>query len=229
MNISVNRSLYNETGQESAVFMAYLDMARVALGLLTNSTVLYIFIVTPTLLTAFNVYLICLMCVNLFNLLGVGPLNIYWGLNAGMWTLGNDACSFLLYNYWAVFGCIIHIHLLIAMNRFWAVFWPVQYRQHHTKRLAVIGCISVIVYCHMINLPFILLDGFIYRILPLQQNGCTTNNNAQPVYVSLLMFGHFDTVIILDVIVCPIVLLKKLYIRKKRVTVTLGLLPGRNL
>ncbi|GAU91390.1 hypothetical protein RvY_03651-2 [Ramazzottius varieornatus] len=61
----------------------------------------------------------------------------------GHWPFNEHACSFAVFLLYAGGVKSLHCELLIALNRFWAVSAPHQYRIHHTKRLAGYLCAVV--------------------------------------------------------------------------------------
>lgn len=66
--------------------------------------------------------------------------------------LGKPACT--VYNYKTMLESVImHSHLLIAINRMWAVIFPMHYRRHHSRRMAICQCVATWVYVSAYMLP----------------------------------------------------------------------------
>ena len=218
-----NTSSLSATNQSDLVInphhLAIFNITVTILAVSFNATTLLTFLTVSTLRSsAFNVYLICLTALNLFSAAAMGPLDAYSNLSPA-WYLGRHTCTWYLHIQWTVVACQLHIHLAISVNRIWAVFWPISYRHKHTRHVAIALCIGLIVYCHAVNLPFLILDEIYYRP-PEVDNGCGTSTTAQPLYSALLTLLNADAVLAFLILVLPVLLLKKQRVRaKKRVRV----------
>ncbi|OQV15774.1 putative Melanopsin [Hypsibius exemplaris] len=144
---------------------------------LGNGLLMVTFIRERSLRTPFNVYIINLLAANLAVVIFQYPMDIVTNLHSA-WLLGNGACNLYLYAN-SVFGaCICNSHMLIAINRMWAVSFPLSYRTHHSRRTAVCLCLGVWVYVHVGVGPPVIIDALYFR-LPIETNGCMINAPEQ--------------------------------------------------
>ena len=75
-------------------------------------------------------------------------------------------------------ACICNCHMLIAINRMWAVSFPISYRSMHSTRTAVALCIVVWLYVHVGVGPPVIIDA-LYFHLPEETFGCLVNAPEQ--------------------------------------------------
>ena len=107
------------------------------ISLLANSFVLYLFVRNRSQITPFQIYLIWLLVFNILNSLMCGPLDVFRGLFETWW-ISPNWCTFTLGADTTVEGILSAIHVGISANRIWAIYFPAHYRQHNTKKLALI-------------------------------------------------------------------------------------------
>ncbi|XP_055349980.1 uncharacterized protein LOC129596668 isoform X2 [Paramacrobiotus metropolitanus] len=55
------------------------------------------------------------------------------------------------------------IHTAIALSRFCALIFPVQYRQRHNTRVAIVACSLCGILAHLGSGPFVVVDWVLYR------------------------------------------------------------------
>lgn len=138
-----------------------------------NLFVLIIFIKNSHLRNPFTMYLINLLVANLILSVGetVGILDDlhYHGFS------GSFLCQLEKYTSYTSSAIVIHSHLLITVNRIWAISLPISYRNYHTKKFAAIICVTTICYVHILTLPIQILN-FAYYRLP-ENAGCFMNLN----------------------------------------------------
>ncbi|XP_055342563.1 C-X-C chemokine receptor type 1-like [Paramacrobiotus metropolitanus] len=126
-------------------------------SVLLNSAVLLIHYFIPVYVNPFSVYLLALYLANLFYILTSRPMEILDELFGLYPNAGYPVC--MLYLYQKVSSIVpILFHVLISLNRVWAMTFPVSYRERHTRRLAVFICIGTVAYVHLLNLPPYLID-----------------------------------------------------------------------
>ncbi|XP_055347764.1 melatonin receptor type 1B-like [Paramacrobiotus metropolitanus] len=148
--------------------------------LLTNTPVLIQLLLRPHLRTAFNIYLVNLLIANLLLVVFQNPLDILEALYSGWW-MGWKVCNLYIYANYVLGGVIMLTHVLIAVNRIWAVTFPVHYRHKHTKCVALGICLVSWMWIHLLILPGIITDALYYR-KPVESFGCQVNNAAQAVW-----------------------------------------------
>ncbi|XP_055341967.1 5-hydroxytryptamine receptor 1B-like [Paramacrobiotus metropolitanus] len=192
---------------------AIWTIAAPFIALLTNSAAIILMVCNEKLRTPFNVYIMALMLSNIAYVTIAGILSL---TNARYiyqnWTLGVALCTVRIYTDYAVSAVTVHLHLLVSLSRAWALFGPMSYRSHHTRRLAVMFCVGMVLYVHILLLPGIILDAVYYR-LPVE-NGCWVNNSRQ------MVWSTFTTVVVFDIpklfipVCYPVLLWKTLQRRK---------------
>ncbi|OQV12711.1 hypothetical protein BV898_13032 [Hypsibius exemplaris] len=167
-------------------------------GIIANGTLLFLFARDSALRTPFNIYLINLLLAD-FICVAIGyPMDLISNLNNLQWLLGNSICNLYLYNLSTVQAAIFHCHLLIAVNRIWAVLHPLSYRSVHSVRIAVLTCLGMWVYVNLAAGPELILDALFYRAA-VETNGCYFNTVALHTYdtVAQLLFFHFPHLVML--------------------------------
>ncbi|XP_055348560.1 alpha-2 adrenergic receptor-like [Paramacrobiotus metropolitanus] len=154
------------------------------------------FIVRRELRTSFTIYLMFLFCSNIIYALGGYPLEVMRQGFPGRWFLSHAACAFYIYQIWVFCPVAMHMHVLITLNRLWAIYFPVSYKNIHSERVAVLMCAGVALYCHVICLPVVVMD-LMYYHLPEKQYGCLLNATAQSTFTSVVaVISQFIPVVI---------------------------------
>lgn len=154
-------------------------------GCLSNGILLLLFIEHRALRTPFNIYLINLLIANLAYLCVQNSMDIPFNLYS-TWFMGNYACTVYIYGSFVLEAGIMHAHQLIAINRIWAIVYPVSYRSHHSVRTALLLCVGMWVSLHLVIAPGLVADAMYYR-LPVESNGCDINAAAQPIWNSAVL------------------------------------------
>ncbi|XP_055342562.1 5-hydroxytryptamine receptor 1B-like [Paramacrobiotus metropolitanus] len=130
-------------------------------SVLLNAAVLLVHYYIPAYINHFSVYLLALFLSNLFYILTSRPMGILDELYGIYPAAGYPVCVVYLYNKVSSVMPVL-FHVLISLNRVWAVTFPISYRERHTKRLAVYICLGAIVYVHVLNFPPFLVDSLLY-------------------------------------------------------------------
>ncbi|XP_055347685.1 melanopsin-A-like [Paramacrobiotus metropolitanus] len=173
---------------------------------------------TPTLRTPFNVYLINLLVTNILQITLQVPLEISSALFSRWW-MGWTACTVYLFANNVLIGVIMASHVLISVNRVWALTYHLHYKHHHTLRTAIQLCIFVWVWVHVIVVPGIVSDALYYR-RPLDKFGCSINTSAQPKWALAKHFLGYILPLVAVILTFPYILGKQLL--RKRVGVVGG-------
>ncbi|XP_055336755.1 rhodopsin, GQ-coupled-like [Paramacrobiotus metropolitanus] len=147
-----------------------------AATLLANCGVLSLFIINKSLRTPFNVYIMALLSANIVFVAVDGPLKLLTYPYPD-WRLGAAVCTLRIYTVYIIAAMAIHFHLLITLNRAWAMFWPLSYRKYHSTAVAWWVSGVTVFYLHVLLLPGILLDAVYYRI-PVEK-GCWLDSSPQ--------------------------------------------------
>ncbi|XP_055348563.1 melatonin receptor type 1B-B-like [Paramacrobiotus metropolitanus] len=180
---------------------------------LLNSAMIIAFIVRRELRTSFTIYLMFLFCANIIYALGEYPLEVLRQGFPGRWFLSHAACSFYIYQVWVFCPVAMHMHVLITLNRLWAISFPVSYKNIHSEKVAVLMCAGMIVYVHLVCLPLVVLD-LLYYHLPEERAGCLLNTVAQSTYTTVVAIVSTDVPIVVVVGAYPFLWYKHLK-RKK--------------
>lgn len=105
------------------------------LAFTTNGCVIAAFVCRKSLRTSFNIYLLNLVAGNFIHTVIENPLDLINHLYPG-WRLSWGSCTLYIYSLYVVEAGIRTSHVLITVNRIWAVIWPHGYRTFHRKSVA---------------------------------------------------------------------------------------------
>lgn len=183
-----------------------------ATGIILNLGLVSIYFKDNHLQTAFNVYVVNLSIAEIVCGFFILLRLIVWKCTDN-WPLGDTFCSFTLYWIHIVGPNIRWGHVLIAANRFWAVTFPMHYKQNHSLRSTRLIIIISWVLQQMVHLPLFVLA----RIwLNPKDRHCTLNVAAYP-QLSLFsqIIGYFVSESLM-LIMTSIVLIKLAQLRKHR-------------
>ncbi|XP_055352057.1 octopamine receptor beta-2R-like isoform X2 [Paramacrobiotus metropolitanus] len=153
----------------SAIMRTTMCIVQIILNL-AMSTMIFS---RKSLRTSFTVYVVFLLSSNLLVAIMQYPLEIQRILYR-KWSLSEASCTLYLYNIWVLLALPIHSHLLLTINRLWALTFPLSYKNHHSKRVAGILCGVTLLYIHVFFLPLVIIDRGFYRASS-RTYGCTTN------------------------------------------------------
>ncbi|XP_055330397.1 blue-sensitive opsin-like [Paramacrobiotus metropolitanus] len=161
-----------------------------------NSLLVVIFIFHRELRSPFSVYLIALSIANVLcsgrsfcnAIQEVCPHFLYHPV----------LCDLRLYVGWCLSGLPENVHLLIAVNRIWAVALPISYRNHHSIKLAIVLSAAAFVYVQVLTIPSVAINAWYYRP-PLDKYGCFVNTFRMPVWyeISIILIFEFPVVFVL--------------------------------
>ncbi|XP_055348564.1 probable G-protein coupled receptor No18 [Paramacrobiotus metropolitanus] len=180
---------------------------------LLNAAMIVAFIVRRELRTSFTIYLMFLFCANIIYALGGYPLEVLRQGFPNRWFLSHAACAFYIYQVWVFCPVAMHLHVLITLNRLWAISFPVSYKNIHSEKVAVLICAGTFVYVHLVCLPLVVLD-LKYHHLSDERYGCMLNTAAQNVYTTVVAIVSTDVPIVVVVGAYPFLWYKHLK-RKK--------------
>ena len=141
------------------------------------------------------------MSANVAYTMLANPLNIISYLHES-WTLGRFLCTFHQYALWVLQGQTMHFHLLITINRIWAITFPLSYRNCHSKKVAYIITFAAIVYVHLFCVPGVLVE-VAYSRLDLEKFGCSFDGKPIESWQKTVMIIIYDMPIFLMGAVYP--------------------------
>ncbi|OQV17554.1 hypothetical protein BV898_08325 [Hypsibius exemplaris] len=201
-----NTSTPSTTIDNVWTFIPVCSLVLLVLLILTNGTVLYLFLRHSHLRTPFNIYLINLLTARVLTQLIQVPLYLAANLRPPHWSIGRPACTVYLYGFFIQSG-VCNAHGLISINRLWAVLRPISYRRLHTKRTACIICGIMWLYIHAITLPGFIADALYHR-LPEEQHGCFLNKGPQLGWAYMHQFADFSLPVLVMVLAYPVICYK---------------------
>lgn len=178
--------------------------------IISNGTLLLLFAKDRNLRTPFTIYLIILLSANVLNTFIDNPLDIFRSLHED-WPLGYGWCSLSIYLEYFVAGGILYTHALISLNRTWALVFPISYRKNHSKKLALMACLTVWTFIHILLLPMYLNDALYYRS---SGGECYLNSAAQPKWAVAIQFLIFCVPEVVILLIYVLILCKR---KQKRV------------
>ncbi|XP_055344660.1 5-hydroxytryptamine receptor 1A-alpha-like [Paramacrobiotus metropolitanus] len=158
-----------------------------------NAFLLGFFAFHRHLITPFTVYIISLLISNiLVNNICMLPYAIVEHFSIPQ-DLKTAFAIDVLYSYGGdvIMGVVMFSHCAITLNRLWAVYFPVHYRQRHSKKTAGIFCSAIWLIIHTFTLP-IALNRHSYQLfgIPSREsiNDLYTNIVGPVVYIFPVCF-----------------------------------------
>lgn len=121
----------------------------------------------------------------------------------------------MLFGTWVMDAAMRNCHVLITVNRIWAVFWPQSYCTVHSRSVAGAICLAVWVTVLVLILPGYLLDALYYRE-PLVIHPCRLNAEAQWAWAAVMQFLVFDLCELVMLAAYPVVWYKRCHQRRRR-------------
>ncbi|GAU89719.1 hypothetical protein RvY_02233 [Ramazzottius varieornatus] len=187
------------------IFLTILTPPTIVL----NTTVLLILLTTRSLRTVFNVYIINLLLSDFGVTVSVYSLDIINFLYP-RWVLDDQACTAYLYLQSIFHASTLNAHALLGVNRIWAVYFPLHYRQHQigSMKKAISICIVTFIVINAFVIPGIARDALYFRV-PLNFLPCFVNNAAQPVWARIQQALVYDLPLAFLVATIPLVWYKR--------------------
>ncbi|XP_055349954.1 uncharacterized protein LOC129596644 [Paramacrobiotus metropolitanus] len=143
---------------------------------------------TTSVSASFKPYIANLLLANLFLAIFENPLDILLELSCQHCTLSWAVCDLYLYCNYVITAWAIHAHLLITVNRLWALIFPYSYRDQHTISTSFLFIGGALVYVHIWSVPGLVLDSVFYRSM---NDECEVNNDAQRTWALALQICLF--------------------------------------
>ncbi|XP_055341859.1 probable G-protein coupled receptor No18 [Paramacrobiotus metropolitanus] len=143
---------------------------------------------TTSVSSSFKPYIANLLLANLSLAVFENPLDILLELSCQHWTLSWAICDLYLYCNYVITAWAIHAHLLITVNRLWALVFPYSYRDQHIISTSFLFIGGALVYVHIWSVPGLVLDSVFYRSM---NDECEVNNDAQRTWALALQICLF--------------------------------------
>ncbi|XP_055330405.1 histamine H2 receptor-like [Paramacrobiotus metropolitanus] len=159
------------------------------LALFFNTVVVVVFSVRPELRTTFTIYLTALLTSDALMSIH-GCLTIIKQLYP-VYMRNVVLCDFRLYIAWVMIGVPLNIHVLITVNRIWAIAFPLSYRSYHSSRLALILVVVTIAYVHVIALPGVIMNALYFR-RPLSSSSCSLNLGKMTTWYQMVQIVIYE-------------------------------------
>ncbi|GAV04714.1 hypothetical protein RvY_14949 [Ramazzottius varieornatus] len=182
---------------------------------INNGVMLFLFAGNAALITPFTVYILNLFASNFIVSLFFYSVELINELYSAWW-LGYTMCTMYQYTSWVLTGSMCIAHGTIALNRLWAVTFPVSYRRHHKKRFALAVIATLWISLHIIVIPGLVLDALWYR-LPMETNGCNINTDAPQAWLWFAQLVIMDSPVVIVIAVYPIICYKAVQRNRTRV------------
>lgn len=193
-------------------FTPIAETVTSVLSLLFNGFVLLVFSTHHQLRTPFTVYVMGTLSYNCMFAIFNNPFDVMAAIFPS-WIFGMITCTFYCYTGWVLSGIVINSHMLITINRIWAITFPISYKQNHRQKTALILTACLWIYVHLLCLPGVVLDAVYYR-LPVESNGCYLNTDAQRTWSLVVLFVVFDFPILFISLACPFLLCRQRNFRR---------------
>ncbi|XP_055344382.1 melatonin receptor type 1A-like [Paramacrobiotus metropolitanus] len=160
--------------------LAAIEITTMVAVIVCNVAGLASLVRTTAVSDSFKPYIANLLLANLAMAVLENPLDILFELSCDRWTLSWAVCDLFLYCNYVFTGWEMHAHLLITLNRFWALIFPYHYRQRHTITTSLCLTFGTFIYVHLWTVPGLVLDSLFYRIM---EEECEVNGIAQRLWV----------------------------------------------
>lgn len=152
-------------------FIGILTTVIGILVVISNGTTLFVFLKDYTLRQqSFNILLMYLLISNILYAILQSPLEII-NYKYSYWWLGRTWCIVYYYSTNVLASGSIFTHLLITLNRVWAVRNPLSYRRAQSPKMALLFCAGLWTYVHLAVLPD-MIQKILLMQLPLEVYGC---------------------------------------------------------
>ncbi|XP_055346118.1 P2Y purinoceptor 8-like [Paramacrobiotus metropolitanus] len=156
-------------------FSPIYSLCTIFLTVIGNGFILFLYIRSSKLHGPFAVYVINLLIANMLCSLIQTPLDLYVRLIRHH-SFPALFCSFHVYFNYALTTTIPVAHVLITLNRVWAIAAPLSYRRHHSYKMAAGICVGMWVFLNAYIVPCVVIDGVYYRTV-FDNVHCTANQD----------------------------------------------------
>lgn len=204
--------------------ISWIMVAVFFLTLILNGLLIFAYCANQSLRTSFSIYTNSLACGDFLQTAILGVPNILSSMKIP-WPLGKYACGLVIYSAWAMVGFCLNMHLLICLNRLWAVTFSNSYRIHHNSRLALSFVVALIIYVNLWTLPGFCI--FTQRYLSEEvflKRGCSLQGAPDlATWLQCVVTAMYLAPNVLIVVIYPVIYYKVLarqYLRKPRGLVT---------
>ncbi|GAV06997.1 hypothetical protein RvY_16897 [Ramazzottius varieornatus] len=160
MNSSNNSTQSLSEGSDSPShfihFTTYYALASDIATFVFNSTILIALLHARQAVNSFMVYVVQLTVSEVLLALTALPGNFVRSFY-GFWPFGDPLCFAFSYFDSVFQSGVRYSHAMITLNRFWAAFFPVHYRNVHTRKAACGIVAAMWLFVHAIQLPSVIV------------------------------------------------------------------------
>ncbi|XP_055346136.1 uncharacterized protein LOC129593716 [Paramacrobiotus metropolitanus] len=219
LNISfmyVNSSGANDTGNGTAgevqMVFNFAGISTIILLFLTvflNVLVLFLFYRIGNMTRKpFNVFMVNLIATDLLYCVWEDVFDIGINIWPNYWMNKTPAiCSVYLYANYTLQAMACNAHMLITINRLWAIIFPISYKSNQKVSVFVAICAAEWIYVHVVVFPGFFIDMLYYR-KDLYETGCGLNSEAQQAWSAASMILLLDVPLSIIVGAYPFILYK---------------------
>ncbi|XP_055344681.1 5-hydroxytryptamine receptor 1B-like [Paramacrobiotus metropolitanus] len=140
----------------NTIYIGWLYLFLNVFSYISNIFFITLYCKSPQLHTPFSVYVLTLAITDLVKSCTSNFSQISNFMEIP-WILGEGFCNLCLYLTQALAGFVLHVHVLISCNRFWAVTFPNSYRLYHTTKFAAGVVLLTAVYINAWSLPGVIV------------------------------------------------------------------------
>ncbi|XP_055352478.1 proteinase-activated receptor 3-like [Paramacrobiotus metropolitanus] len=211
VNTSLLNAIVNSTADDATTpnFPAISTTIVFILSVSANILVLYLFYRISNLTKKpFNVFMLNLIITDFIYCVWENAFDIGINFYPGYWKTRNSAiCSVYIYSNYLLQAATCNAHLLITLNRLWAILFPHSYKTNQKVSVFVGICGIKWAYLHVVMMPGFVNDHLYYR-KDVTINGCFINLEAQPTWNVTMIFLLFIVPLCVMVVAFPFIFYK---------------------
>ncbi|OQV12900.1 hypothetical protein BV898_12822 [Hypsibius exemplaris] len=152
LNVTPPRNSTLSTDQQARTIASWFILFTIFASVLFNGLLIFVYLTHAHLRTAFNVYVVNIATTEFLLALTAMPgtfiVNYYI-----TWPYDGLACTFFAYFKLILSTAVRYGHVLVTVNRLWAVTFPMHYRNAHNKRVALAITLVMWVFVHVLSVP----------------------------------------------------------------------------
>ncbi|XP_055346099.1 trace amine-associated receptor 2-like [Paramacrobiotus metropolitanus] len=220
VKMAANMTLNNTTPAAGDPLAAWIMIPITITTLAANVLLITLYAKSSHLHTPFAVYIVSSASGDIAQAFTVHIHSIVTVLSI-KWPFGQPFCTFILYTTWLFVSFSYHMHVLICVNRLWAVMFPAHYRHYHDQKVAIFLVTGMLVYLNLWILPGFAIHVMYYAAadgipvcIPSYPDQLTWSNST---YVALYIVPESVILVIYPVILIRIYWRTKFHARNRAV------------
>lgn len=217
MNLSFSSNV-TVTKQAHWSFISIMSLLICGTAAILNGSLLALFTTSQRLRTPFGKLLMNLLLGNFSYAVFDGVMSTAEYLYP-IWWFGYHLCTVDLYFQYMLCSGAALCHVMITIDRIWAVAFPISFNQNFNDKAAYCLCALPWIFSHTVILSGVVLDALYYRQVPLELYGCIINTDVYVLKAWSLVFTFFQLFFTLIIVLAfPFIYLKE----KKRQKIQAG-------